>query len=163
MLRIRATCAAGLVGALLVLSGCGGAGGSGSGSDRAERETNWPQGRSDLVLRMQTLPGMSPPHAGGLLPDFSVYGDGTVVVPASDDSAPTVAHLDSDTVGDLLDSAVALVDDEAASDVAGPDAPVVDLIFIRDGARDHAVLDGTDAPVAKLRQQLLDAVADAQP
>ena len=112
---------------------------------------------------MQKLPGMPPPHAGGLVPAFSMYGDGTVVVPASDDSPPTVAHLDSNTVGDLLAGAVALVDGGEASGVAGPDAPVVTLTFIRDGARDQAALDGTDASVAKLRQQLLDAVADAQP
>jgi hypothetical protein len=160
MMRTRAICAAGLVGALLlVLSGCG----SGSADDPSGRETDWPQGRNDLVLRMQTLPGMSPPHAGGLVPDFSMYGDGTVVVPASDDSQPTVVHLDSDTVGDLLTSAVTLVDDGEASDVAGPDAPVVNLTFIRDGVRDQASLDGTDSTVSRLRQQLLDAVADAQP
>ena len=69
----------------------------------------------------------------------------------------------SDTVGDLLARAVALVDDGEASDVAGPDAPVVNLTFIRDGARDQASLDGTDAAVAELRQHLLDEVADAQP
>ena len=159
MLRTRASCAAGLVGALLVLSGCG----SGSADKPTAQEPDWPQGRNDLVLQMQTLSGMPPPHAGGLLPDFSMYGDGTVVVPPSDDSQPTVVHLDSDTVGDLLTSAVTLVDGGEASGVAGPDAPVVVLTFIRDGARDEASLDGTKAAVAELRQDLLDAVADAQP
>jgi hypothetical protein len=112
---------------------------------------------------MQTLSGMAPPHAGTLEPDFSMYGDGTVVVPASGDSGQTVARLDDDTVGDLLASAAALVDDGEATEMAGPDAPVVNLTFIRDGARDEASLDGTDAAVADLRKQVLDEVDDVQP
>ena len=157
MLRTRATRAAGMVGALLVLAGCG------SDDPPTKQQPDWPTGSSDLVLRMQTLPGMAPPHAGRLVPDFSMYGDGTVVLPASGDSGRTVAHLDDDTVGDLLARAVALVDDGEATDLAGPDAPVVNLTFIRDGARDQASLDGTDAAVAELREHLLDEVADAQP
>ncbi len=155
MFSSRFSGALALAGLTLTLTGCGGNDGP------AAHQTDWPHGSGELVLRMQTFPGMVPPNGSGPRPDFSVYGDGRVVVSSAEGSPPAVAHLDEGTVAELLDQAVALVDGGEATGVAWPDAPVVELTFIRDGADDQATLDGTDADVSKLRQQVLDSVPGA--
>jgi hypothetical protein len=154
VVHFRSHCVVALAGATLTLSGCAGNGSSG-------QDTVWPHAGGELVLQMETVPGMAPPAGAAALPDFSVYGVGTVVVASSGGTAATVADLDDGAVADLLDRAVALVDDGEATGVAGPDAPVTMLTYTRDGARKQATLDGTDADVSRLRQRVLDQVADS--
>jgi hypothetical protein len=73
------------LGLVLLLAACAGAGGGGSASPGTDDDAiDHPTGADELVLRMESAGGfVMPEFLFGAVPSFSLYGDGTVIVPGA--------------------------------------------------------------------------------
>lgn len=73
------------LGLVLLLAACAGAGGGGSASPGTDDGAiDHPSGADELVLRMESAGGfVMPEFLFGAVPSFSLYGDGTVIVPGA--------------------------------------------------------------------------------
>lgn len=73
------------LGLVLLLASCAGAGGGGSASPGTDDGAiDHPSGADELVLRMENAGGfVMPEFLFGAVPGFSLYGDGTVIVPGA--------------------------------------------------------------------------------
>jgi hypothetical protein len=68
----------------LAATGCGAASAAGDGSSPNAPTLSHPSGSHDVVLRVSTGGGfVSPQYAMTTLPEFTLYGDGTVIVPGA--------------------------------------------------------------------------------
>ena len=73
------------LGLVLLLAACAGAGGGASGSPGTDDgAVDHPTGAEELVLRVESAGGfVMPEFLFGAVPSFSLYGDGTVIMPGA--------------------------------------------------------------------------------
>lgn len=135
-----------------------------------------PTGAADLVVRVETVGAMLPPlEAERRLPEVSIYGDGSVLVPAKVPEVPGPAgydlesfHIDGERLDQILTAAwsVGLRGPERRLEQEGPqfvaDAGYTVVTVVADGA--HHVTRAAalfDAPgVSRERQSLARFVED---
>lgn len=110
-----------------------------------------PAGRNDVVLQVRTTGGfVSPAIALSSPPQFTLYGDGTVVVPHG--AGLGMFRLDSPEVRRLLEQARELLDADAGTANPAADMPTTTVVMYAGGRYDR--VSGTGETVRRFADRL---------